>query len=180
MKFVQKKLFSEKEIQEKISLLADRINIDYKDKENIVLVVVLKGAFLFASDLAKRLSFSLEIEFVRVKTYSGIKTMKKPDSLYCEKDLTEFKGKHLIVVEDIIDKGETAKFILNSFERVKPASLRLCSLCYKESAFEKIDSLDYSCFLVKENQFLIGYGLDYDEKYRNLPRIDYLVKKVIQ
>ena len=176
MKLVQKNFFSEKKIQEKIALLADRINIDYKDKENIVLIVVLKGAFLFASDLAKRLNFPLEIEFIRVKTYSGTKATKKPDSLYCEKDLSEFKGKHLIVVEDIIDKGETAKFILNSFERVEPASFKLCSLCYKESAFKKIDSLDYSCFLVKENQFLIGYGLDYDEKYRNLPRIDYLEK----
>ena len=166
-----KVLYSECEIQSAIKKLADSLNDSYKDEE-VVLICILKGASFFATDLAKHLKMPLKMEFVRLSSYVGEKSTGKinPISL----TLTDLNGKNVIVLEDIIDTGITLNFFANYLrENYQIKDLKICTLLNKKVKREVDIEADYFLFEVKD-EFVVGYGLDYDEYYRNLPYVGYL------
>jgi hypoxanthine phosphoribosyltransferase len=164
-------LFSQTEIQAAVDRLAGDINRDYQEK-NPVIIGVLKGVFVFMADLIRRLSLPLEIEFIRLSSYeSGRKStgkVKIVQDLQCP-----IEGRDVLVVEDIIDTGITADFLMKYLEKKKPASLKLCSLLDKPSRRKTPVNIDYLGLTVPD-KFIVGYGLDCDGKYRNLPDLCYL------
>lgn len=164
-------LFSPAEIESAVDRLASEIAADYRGK-NPVLLCVLKGSFIFLADLVRRLDFPLEVEFIRLSSYgSGRETSGR---VKVTQDLgTSIRGRDVIVVEDIVDTGITTDFLLDYLKKEKPASLRLCALMDKSSRRRVPVTIDYLGFSVPD-RFLVGYGLDCDEKYRNLPDICYL------
>ncbi len=163
-----KVLVSRAELSSTVDKLAAAITRDYRDK-NPLLLGILKGVFVFMADLVRRLDFPLEVEFVRVSSYgSGRETSGKVKMVQgLELDI---KGRHVLVVEDIIDTGGTLAFFLDYLKKKKPASLKLCTLTDKPSRRRVPVKIDYLGLEVPD-KFLVGYGLDCDEKYRNLPDI---------
>ena len=163
------------DIESAVSRLAARITRDYRDKCP-VLVGVLKGAFVFLSDLVRQLDFPLEVDFIRVSSYGGgIQTSGKVKVVQPLR--SEIKGRNVLLVEDIVDTGLTTSFLLNYLKKKAPASLKLCALTDKPSRRQVPVTIDYLGLTVP-NRFLIGYGLDMDEKFRNLPDICYVEDEV--
>ena len=162
-------LISEKEIDNRILEIADRINKDYEGEE-ITLICVLKGGVMFMCDLAKRLNLNVRLDFMSVSSY-GSQT-KSSGVVKIIKDLDDsIDGKNVLVVEDIIDSGNTLSYLMDILKKRGPKSIKLCTLLDKPSRREKKDVLvDYVCFEI-EDKFVVGYGLDYDQRYRNLPYI---------
>ena len=164
-------LYSQTQIESAVSRLAAEITADYR-QQNPVLIGILKGVFVFMADLVRRLDFPLEVEFVRVSSYgSGRQTsgrVKVVQDLRCP-----IAGRDVLVVEDIIDTGLTVAFFLDYLKKKGPASLKLCALLDKPSRRVKPVKIDYLGLSVPD-RFLVGYGLDCDEQYRNLPDISYL------
>jgi len=161
-------LFTKDEIAATVGRLAAEISHDYRDK-NPILIAVLKGSFMFLADLVRRLDFPLEIEFVRISSYGG-GTESSWTVKMAPGALPKIKGRHVLVVEDIIDTGLTSAFLLDYLGRKKPASLKLCSLTDKADRRRVMVNIDYRGLTVPD-RFIVGYGLDCDEKYRNLPDI---------
>ena len=162
-------LISEKEIENRILEIADRINKDYEGEE-LTLICVLKGGVMFMCDLAKRLNLNVRLDFMSVSSY-GSET-KSSGVVKIIKDLDDsIDGKNVLVVEDIIDSGNTLSYLMDILKKRGPKSIKLCTLLDKPSRREKKDVLvDYVCFEI-EDKFVVGYGLDYDQRYRNLPYI---------
>ena len=162
-------LISEKEIDNRILEIADRINKDYEGEE-LTLICVLKGGVMFMCDLAKRLNLNVRLDFMSVSSY-GSET-KSSGGVKIIKDLDDsIDGKNVLVVEDIIDSGNTLSYLMDILKKRGPKSIKLCTLLDKPSRREKKDVLvDYVCFEI-EDKFVVGYGLDYDQRYRNLPYI---------
>ena len=162
-------LISEKEIDNRILDIADRINKDYEGEE-LTLICVLKGGVMFMCDLAKRLNLNVRLDFMSVSSY-GSQT-KSSGVVKIIKDLDDsIDGKNVLVVEDIIDSGNTLSYLMDILKKRGPKSIKLCTLLDKPSRREKKDVLvDYVCFEI-EDKFVVGYGLDYDQRYRNLPYI---------
>ena len=165
-------LISEEEIKEKIEKLADTLNNIYKDEE-LYMVCVLKGAVMFATDLAKNLTMPLKMEFIRLSSYgSGITYSGKVNTV--DITLPDLNDKNVIIIEDIIDTGHTAKFLMDFMKQnFHTKDLKLCSLLDKKVKREVDIDADYYCFEV-DDKFLVGFGLDIDGKYRNLPYIGYI------
>lgn len=157
----------EVEILKEISSLADTINSEYQGKE-IVFIAILNGAFMFASDLIKSISNPCEISFVKVSSYSGTSSKGRVDELIGLN--TELENKHVIILEDIVDTGITIDKIITLMKAESPASIKVCTLLYKPSAFLGKKEPDYIGFSIP-NKFVVGYGLDYNEKGRNLREI---------
>ncbi len=159
------------EIEATVKRLASEISRDYRDKEPL-LIGILKGSFVFLADLVRLLEFPLQVEFVQLSSYGNRRqTSGKVKVL---KDLVcPIEGRHVLVIEDIIDTGLTATFILDYLGKRRPASLRLCSLVDKPSRRQVPVTINYLGFTVP-NKFIVGYGIDYDEKFRNLPAICFL------
>ena len=159
-------LISEKEIENRILEIADRINKDYEGEE-LTLICVLKGGVMFMCDLAKRLNLNVRLDFMSVSSY-GSET-KSSGVVKIIKDLDDsIDGKNVLVVEDIIDSGNTLSYLMDILKKRGPKSIKLCTLLDKPSRREKKDVLvDYVCFEI-EDKFVVGYGLDFDEIYRNL------------
>ncbi|OGO00529.1 MAG: hypoxanthine phosphoribosyltransferase [Chloroflexi bacterium RBG_13_51_52] len=156
------------EIDSTIKKLAAAVTRDYNDK-NPLLLGILKGSFVFLADLVRQLNFPLEVEFVRVSSYgSGQQTSGKVKMVQGLK--LDVKGRHVLVVEDIVDTGITLAFLLDYLKKKKPASLKLCALTDKPSRRRVPVKIDYLGLTVPD-KFLVGCGLDCDEKYRNLPDI---------
>mgnify|MGYP003358775940 FL=1 len=162
-------LISEKEIDNRILEIADRINKDYEGEE-LTLICVLKGGVMFMCDLAKKLNLNVRLDFMSVSSY-GSQT-KSSGVVKIIKDLdNSIDGKNVLVVEDIIDSGNTLSYLMDILKKRGPKSIKLCTLLDKPSRREKKDVLvDYVCFEI-EDKFVVGYGLDYDQRYRNLPYI---------
>ncbi|MBS6930028.1 MAG: hypoxanthine phosphoribosyltransferase [Lachnospiraceae bacterium oral taxon 082] len=162
-------LISEKEIENRILEIADRINKDYEGEE-LTLICVLKGGVMFMCDLAKRLNLNVRLDFMSVSSY-GSQT-KSSGVVKIIKDLDDsIDGKNVLVVEDIIDSGNTLSYLMDILKKRGPKSIKLCTLLDKPSRREKKDVfVDYVCFEI-EDKFVVGYGLDYDQRYRNLPYI---------
>ncbi len=148
--------------------LAGEIAGEYRSR-NPVLLVILKGSFIFAADLVRRLDFPLEVEFIRASSYGGGTVTSGRVRVDCT-PRTSLRGRHVLVVEDIVDTGLTTSFVMDYVRRRRPASLRLCALLDKPARRRVPLPVDYLGFSVPD-RFLVGYGLDFDERYRNLPDI---------
>lgn len=161
-------MYTEEEIAAKIKSLGEQISKDYEGKE-VVLVCVLKGATFFACELAKRISVPVEIEFMAVSSYGN--ETESSGVVKINKDLDQpIRGKNVIVVEDIVDTGRTLSYLLELFKKREPESLALCTLLDKPERRVATVKVDYTGFQIPD-EFVVGYGLDYAQKYRNLPYI---------
>ena len=168
-------LLSEDEIREKVRELGGKITADYKNS-NLMLVTVLKGAVVFLADLMRQIDVPAEIDFMVVSSYgSGVKSS---GVVKIVKDLdVPLAGKDILIVEDILDSGLTLSYIKELLESRGPRSIRIATLLDKPSRRQVDLQADYIGFSVPD-EFVIGYGLDYDEKYRNLPYIGILKPEV--
>ena len=161
-------LVSEKEVDERIEALGKQISKDYAGK-SVHLVCVLKGGSFFMCELAKRITVPVSLDFMSVSSY-GSET-KSSGVVRIVKDLDEpLKGKDVIVIEDIVDSGRTLSYLLEMLRDRGPASLRLCTLLDKPERRVTDVHVDYTGFQIPD-EFVVGYGLDYDQRYRNLPYI---------
>lgn len=164
-------LFRPDEIADTVERLAADISMDYRGK-NPLLLGVLKGSFVFMADLVRRLDFPLEVEFVRLSCYG--RGRSTPGEIKLEHGLrAEVGGRDVLIVEDIVDSGLTISFLLDYLWERNPASVRLCALTDKPSRRRVPLTIDYLGFVVPD-KFIVGYGMDWDEKFRNLPYIGYV------
>lgn len=161
-------LLSEAEVDAKIQELGEMISRDYAGKQ-VHLVCVLKGGAFFMCELAKRITVPVSLDFMSVSSYG--KDTKSSGVVKIVKDLDEpLLGKDVLVVEDIVDSGRTLSYLLEMLRDRKPNSLRLCTLLDKPDRRVVEVPVDYTAFQIPD-EFVVGYGLDYDQKYRNLPYI---------
>lgn len=166
-----KVLISEEKIQEKVNELAKKIEADYKGKD-IILICILKGSTFFTVDLAKRINGNVKLEFLQVSSY-GSGTISS-GNIELRLDLKDsIEGKDVIIVEDIIDTGRTLSYLIELLNKRKPNSLKLCTLLDKPDRRQYDVTVDYVGFEIPD-KFVVGYGLDYNELYRNLPYIGYI------
>ncbi len=164
-------LFTSKEIEATIRKLAAEIRKDYQGKHPL-LIGILKGSFVFMADLIRLLNFPLEVEFVRLSSYGGGK--ESSGKIKVVQGLSSsVKGRDVLVIEDIVDTGLTTAFLLDYLRKKKPASLKLCALTDKPSRRQVPVTIDYLGFTVS-NKFIVGYGLDWNEKFRYLPDICFI------
>ena len=164
-------LFRRDEIEATVKRLAAEIRGDYHAKCPL-LIGVLKGSFMFMADLIRLLDFPLEVEFIRLSSYGrGRQTSGRIKVVQGLR--SEVKGREVLVIEDIVDTGLTTSFLLDYLRKKKPASLKLCALTDKPSRRRIPVTIDYLGFTVPD-KFLVGYGLDWDERFRNLPDIHVL------
>lgn len=164
-------LFSRDEIAATVSRLAAEITGDYHGKHPI-LVGILKGSFMFMADLIRLLDFPLEVEFIRLSSYGGgSQTSGKVEVV--QGLSSPIENREVLIIEDIVDSGLTTAFLRDYLQERKPASLRLCTLADKPSRRQVPVPIDYLGFTVPD-KFMVGYGLDYDEKFRNLPDMCFL------
>ena len=174
---VKEILLTEEQIQKRVAELGRQITEDYAGKE-VVLVGVLKGAIVFFTDLARQIQGDIKMDFISCSSY-GSSTVSS-GVVRILKDLDRpVEGKHVIVVEDIVDTGTTLSYLLENLQSRKAASVRLCSLLNTPDR-RKVDvHVDYEGFVIPD-EFVIGYGLDFDEIYRHLPYIGILKEEVYQ
>jgi hypoxanthine phosphoribosyltransferase len=161
-------LLGRKEIAATVKRLAVEINRDYRGK-NPLLIGILKGSFIFMADLVRLLDFPLAVDFIRVSSY-GTGRESSGKIKVVQGLSTPVKGRDVLVVEDIVDTGLTVAFLLDYLRKKRPSSLKLCALADKPSRRRVPLPIDYLGFTVPD-KFLVGYGLDWDEKFRNLPDI---------
>ena len=156
------------ELDQQVKDLADRINRDYEG-QSLIVIGILKGACIFLSDLVRRLSMPVEIDFVRLASYG--KGSQTSGEIRITKDVElAVEGRHVLVVEDIVDTGTTLVWFMDYLRRRRPASVRICALVDKLERREVEVPLDYVGIRVDKG-FLVGYGLDFAEQHRNLPDI---------
>lgn len=164
-----KTLISEKEIINRVDELAAQISLDYADKDDLVLIGVLKGSFIFLADLSRRLSIPRHIEFIAVSSYEHGSIRSGAVRLVMDVRRS-IEGKHVLVVEDIVDTGHTLHYLIDMLKSRNPASIRTCTLLHKEHRAEVEVEVDYRGFSIGD-EWVVGYGLDYNEKDRTLPYI---------
>lgn len=163
-----KVLIDEKTIQDKVCKLASQIEKDYEGKD-LTLVCILKGSTVFTVDLARKINKDVKLEFMQISSYGGEKISSGKINL--KLDLPEsLEGKNILIIEDIIDTGRTLSYLIKHVKEKNPASLKLCTLLDKPERREYDVKVDYVGFQIPD-KFVVGYGLDYDEIYRNLPYI---------
>lgn len=164
-------LISEDEIAQRIEALGHAITKDFEGQD-IVVICVLKGAFMFCSDLIKRINLPLKLEFISLSSYGD--NTQSSGSVRLEMDITaNIEGKNVLIVEDIVDSGLTIKTLLEIMSVRKPKEVKLASLLFKPSKLKHPVKIDYLGFEI-EDKFVIGYGLDYAGRYRELPYIGVL------
>ena len=172
---VKEILLSQEQIAKKVGELGKQISNDYAGKE-ILMIGVLRGAVLFMADLARAITVPVSLDFMAVSSYGSSTTSSGVVRIL--KDLDEsVQGKHILVVEDIIDTGLTLNYLLDNLKSREPASIKLCTLLNKPDRRKATVNIDYNGFTIPD-EFVIGYGLDYAEKYRNLPFIGILKPEV--
>ncbi|MDD2972377.1 MAG: hypoxanthine phosphoribosyltransferase [Lachnospiraceae bacterium] len=161
-------MLSEEEVDAKIQAIGDQISRDYAGKQ-VHLVCVLKGGSFFMCELAKRITIPVSLDFMSVSSYGS--DTKSSGVVKIVKDLDEpLKDKNVIVIEDIVDSGRTLSYLLEMLKKREPASLALCTLLDKPDRRVVDVNVDYTGFEIPD-EFVVGYGLDYDQRYRNLPYI---------
>jgi len=167
MRHSSEPLISESVLQNRIKELAAEISRDYANR-NLVLAVVLKGALMFAADLSRKLTIPASIEFVRARSYQGTRSSRRVRvTVFPEESLA---GKHVLIIEDILDTAYTTHFLLDRFRDAKPDSLELCTLLDKPARRNIAVDAKYVGFTI-DDRFVVGYGLDYEEKFRELPAV---------
>ena len=173
---IESVLISAEEIQRKVSEMGRQISADYAGKEP-VFVGVLKGCFIFMSDLMRNVDVNCTMDYMAVSSYSGTSTT---GAVKINKDLSEdIEGRDVIIVEDILDSGITLSYLKGYLLNRKPASIKIATLMDKPARRRADVYADYSCFEVPD-AFVVGYGLDYNEKYRNLPYIGVLKPEIYE
>jgi hypoxanthine phosphoribosyltransferase len=172
---IKETLISEEELKAKVKEMGQAISRDYAGQE-ILMIGVLRGAVIFMADLARAIDIPVAIDFMAVSSYGAATSTSGIVRIL--KDLDEsIEGRHLLVVEDIIDSGLTLNYLLDNLKSRNPASIKLCTLLSKPER-RKVDvPVDYTGFTIPD-EFVVGYGLDYAEKYRNLPFIAVLKPEV--
>lgn len=161
-------MLTEEEVDAKISEIGKKISEDYAGRQ-VHLICVLKGGSFFMCELAKRITVPVSLDFMSVSSYGG--DTKSSGIVKIVKDLDEsIKDKDVLVVEDIVDSGRTLSYLLEMLEQRGPKSLALCTLLDKPDRRVIDVNVDYTCFQIPD-EFVVGYGLDYDQRYRNLPYI---------
>lgn len=164
-------LLTAEAIQARVAELGEVITRDYADKE-LAIVAVLAGSFVFAADLCRRIDLPLSVDFLGVRSYGD--STSTSGVVRITHDLTRpVEAKHVLLVEDIVDTGLTVRFLMDNLFTRRPASLRLASLLYKPQRARVSVPIDYLGFTI-EDVFVVGYGLDYAQRYRNLPYIGVL------
>lgn len=172
---IKKVLFTKEQLAERVKELAKKISEDYRDKE-CVMISVLKGSFIFYADLVREIDFHTTINFLRVSSYgNGSKSSAEVTFKY-PMDV-DVSGKHVLVIEDIIDSGNTYVFLKKYFSEKGALSVSMCALLDKPERREVDISAEYVGFEIP-NEFVVGYGLDFNEKYRNLPYVGILKPEV--
>ncbi len=168
-------MYTEQEIKDRVQALGKMITRDYQGKAP-VLASVLRGSYIFMADLSRAIELPVSIDFMAVSSY-GSGTVSS-GQVEIKKDLSDsIEGKDLIVVEDILDSGNTLYYLMDVLKVRKPASIRICTLLDKPGRRQKPIRADYVGFVIPD-AFIVGYGLDYDEKYRNLPYIGLLKPEI--
>ena len=163
-------LINKAKLEKRIEELARQIEKDYKGEE-IVLVGILKGSVMFMAELAKKIRNNVILDFMDVSSYEGTESTGK---IKINKDIRDsIEGKDVIIVEDIIDTGRTLTEVIEYLKQKKPNSLKIATMLSKPSRRIKELNVDYIGFAI-EDKFVVGYGLDYNEKYRNLPYIGFI------
>lgn len=175
-KDIERVLISQVEIEKNVQKIGAQISADYAGKEPIF-VGVLKGCFIFMADLMRHVTVNCSMDFMAVSSYRG---MTSTGAVKINKDLNEdIEGRHLILVEDILDSGITLNYLKNYLAVRRPASIKIVTLMDKPARRKADIYADYSCFEVPD-AFVVGYGLDYNERYRNLPYIGVLKPEVYE
>lgn len=173
-RYLQEVLLTKEEIQEKVASLGAEISRDYAGKD-LLMVGILKGAFVFLSDLIRYITIPVQVDFMAVSSY-GTSTHSS-GVVRIMKDLEEgVEGRHVLVVEDIVDTGLTLRYLRENLESRNPASVRVCTLLDKPARRKVEVQVDYNGFRIPD-RFVVGYGLDYAERFRNLPYIGILDQK---
>lgn len=168
-------LVTEEEIRAKVKELAKRISEDYKDKE-LLLVGILKGAFVFLADLSRELTIPVQFDFIAVSSYGSVS--KSSGVVRILKDLeADIEGRHVLIVEDVIDTGLTLNYLIRNFKVRRPATLEICAFLSKPEVQRVSLNIKYLGFSIPA-KFVVGYGLDFAEKYRNLKHVATLKTKV--
>ena len=165
---IERILFSEEQLQTRIAELGAQITEDFRDKEPLF-VGVLKGCFVFMADLCRRIDLPCTIDFMSVSSYGA--GTSSSGQVEIKKDIScSIEGYHVIIVEDILDSGNTLHSLMGVLQARHPASIRICTLLDKPERRVKDVNVDYTCFNIPD-EFVVGYGLDYAQRYRNLPFI---------
>lgn len=176
-KDVERVLISEEEIKQKVEELAAQITKDYAGK-SIFMITLLKGGVLFGVDLMRKIDLPIEIDFMSASSYGSGTTTSGVITI--DKDITaSIEGKHVLIAEDIIDSGYTLSKVKEVLLSRNPASLKICTILYKPAREKVHVDIDYRGFEIPD-EFVVGYGLDYDQKYRNLPYIGVLKRSVYE
>ncbi len=174
---VERILISEQELDAKVSELAKKISRDYAGK-TVLVVTLLKGGVMFAVDLMRKLTVPVEIDFMSVSSYGA--SSKSSGIVKVDKDLdNSIKGKDVLLVEDIIDSGLTLNYVREMLLGREPASLKICTILDKPSRRKTQVAVDYTGFEIPD-EFVVGYGLDYAQKHRNLPYVGILKRSVYE
>ncbi len=174
---IERVLLSEAEIAAKVKELADAISKDYEGKSPL-LISVLKGSFIFMADLVRQIHLPCELDFMAVSSYG--KKSFTTGAVRIVKDLDrDIEGRDVIVVEDILDSGVTLSYIMNLMKASKPASISLCTLLDKPDRRQVRVDVKYTGFQIPD-EFVVGYGLDYAERFRNLPYIGIVKRSVYE
>lgn len=172
---IQEVLYSEEQIQDKIKELGKKLSIDYEGKNPLV-ICVLKGAFIFMADLVKQIRVPLELDFMAVSSYG--QSTKSSGVVKIIKDLdVPIEGRHILIVEDIIDSGLTLSYLIDVLERRNAKTISVVAL-FNKPARRTVDLEPEYAGYVLPDEFVVGYGLDYAEKYRNLPFIGILKPEI--
>jgi hypoxanthine phosphoribosyltransferase len=164
-------VLSKEQIQKSVTRLAEQISSDYAGKD-LVLIGVLKGSFIFLADLARALPMSVAIDFIGASSYGSNAYSSGTIKMTREIGIN-LAGRHVLLVEDIIDSGLTLEFLTNYLRSLDPETVRICAMIDKKERRASHVAVDYVGHVVDKG-FLVGYGLDYNEKYRNLPEIYHL------
>ena len=173
---IQEVLISEEQLQEAVKKIGDQISKDFEGKDPLF-VGVLKGCWIFMADLMRYVTINCSVDFMSVSSYSGTTST---GAVRINKDLNEnIEGRHIIIVEDILDSGVTLNYLKNNLMARNPASITIATLMDKPARRKADVYADYSCFEVPD-AFVVGYGLDYNERYRNLPYIGVLKPEIYE
>jgi hypoxanthine phosphoribosyltransferase len=162
-------LITETEIKNRVSELAQKLAVDYKNN-NLTIIGVLNGSLIFLSDLIRQIPFPVKIDTIKANTYVGATTFPKAETEIIHNTDINVKGEHVLIVDDILDTGKTLSEIVRMITKYSPLSIKVCVLINKMGRREIEIVPDYCCFEI-EDKFVVGYGLDFDNKYRNLPYV---------
>ncbi len=169
-------LISEIEIKKRVSALAQKLAVDFKH-HNLTIIGVLNGSLVFLSDLIRLLPFPVKIDTIRANTYADASTFPKADTEIIHDININVKDEHILIVDDILDTGRTLSEIVRMVSKHSPLSIKVCVLLNKPARRERAIVPDYCCFEI-EDKFVVGYGLDFDNRYRNLPYIAVLENSI--